>query len=237
MTWALVTGGAKRLGAAICKKMAENGSDVIVHYHNSHEEALEVVEACRAYGVRAECLSGDFSTAKSTSEFIHALQKQFPEVHTLINNVGNYPSESALHTNPEQWNALFQVNLHAPFALIHALLPSLIKSQGSIINIGVSGLSAMRAAIKATAYRATKMGLWCLTKSLAKELAPFQVRVNMVSPGQLSNSIDSPKDLSALPMGYPGNLDDVTQVISFLLDPKNRYITGQNIEVAGGLGL
>lgn len=237
MTWTLVTGGAKRLGAEICYTLAHKKQDIIVHYRNSRTEALQVVKSCCDLGVQADCIQGDFSTFESTEAFLNELQMNFKGIRNLINNVGNYPVESAVETPSEAWNELFQVNLHAPFACIQALLPQIKKAQGNIINIGVSGITMMRAAPSATAYRATKMGLLMLTKSLGRELAPYGVRVNMVSPGQLKESIDVPQDLSQIPMHRLGNFKEVARVVAFLMDPESEYITGQNIEVAGGLGL
>lgn len=237
MTWILVTGGAKRLGAAICESLSRAGYNIVVHYRSSKEDAEKVMLTCKANGVNAEILYGDFSTPESTQQFIEAYLKKYSATYGVVNNVGNYPQESALETSALQWNELFQTNLHAPFAIIHALIPSLVDSRGTIINIGISGINAIKAAPKATAYRTTKMSLLFLTKSLARELAPSQVNVNMVSPGQLSISSDLPTDFKSIPMMRFGALEEVTRVILFLADPKNRYITGQNIEVAGGLGL
>lgn len=235
MAWTLVTGGAKRLGAEICLGLAKKGYDVIVHYHTSAAEAAHVVEACRRSGVKAEKISGDFSSTASTERFAAECLHRFPDIANLINNVGSYQLETILQTSAVQWDTLFQTNLHAPFTLIKALAPSLIRAQGSIINIGVAGIGHVRSQAKAGPYGIAKAGLWMLTKTLARELAPEQVRVNMVSPGMLDISIDL--DAVALPMSRPGTTEEVTNAILFLLEPANRYITGQNIEVAGGYAL
>lgn len=235
MKWILVTGGAKRLGAAISLSLAKQGHSILVHYRNSQHEAEAISAKCRKLGVDAEIIYGDFSSLESTQAFINTCLKQFSEVKTLINNVGNYLVKSAEATTPKEWNDLYQTNVHTPFALCHAFLPSLKACQGHIINIGVAGASNIHADIKRTAYMATKMSLLMLTKSLARELAPSQVKVNMVSPGYLENSVDLKE--AKVPMQRPAALEEVIHVISFLLDEKNGYITGQNIELGGGLGL
>lgn len=237
MAWTLVTGGGCRLGAQICQILAQAGHHPIVHYRHREAEAWEVVRLCRAFGRQASAIQGDFSTLDTTQEFIERYTKAFPETENLINNVGNYFIQSALETSLEKWTELFQVNLHAPLALIQALKPSLISFKGSVINLGVSGLLSGRANTNCTAYYLTKMGLWQLTRSVARELAPNGVRVNMVSPGQLEISIDLPIDFSKIPMQRPAHCKEVGRVIAFLLHKENAYITGQNIEVAGGLGL
>lgn len=231
--WILVTGGAKRLGAALCLALAEKGHAVAVHYNRSQTEALEVVAQCQARGQPAAAIQGDFSSMESTQDFVQRYLQQFPETTGLINNVGNYLIRSALHTSIEEWSSLFQVNLHAPFMLMQALAPSLIRHKGQVINIGISGLKRQSAYTNSTAYHLTKEGLWGLTLALARELAPQGVRVNMVSPGQLDISVDQ----RPAPMQRMAHCSEVCHVVNFLLDPLSTYLTGQNIEVAGGLSL
>lgn len=231
--WTLVTGGAKRLGAALCLDLAEKGHSIVVHYNQSQKEALEVVAKCQAMGTQAAAIQGDFGSVDNVKDFVQRYLQQFSETTTLINNVGDYLICSALKTSIEDWTYLFQVNLHTPFILTQALSPSLIRHKGHIINIGVSGLRRHSAQTYATAYTLTKEGLWSLTLATARELAPEGVRVNMVSPGQLDISVD----LHQIPMQRPAYCSEVCHVVNFLLDPESSYITGQNIEVAGGLGL
>lgn len=236
MEWTLVTGGAKRLGREICLELARRGMAVLVHYRTSHTEALQVVEECRSFGVVAEAIQGDFSSLESTQHFAQACHKRYPKIKNLINNVGNYLVKSGVRTTPEEWCWLFQTNVHAPFALSRALLPGIIEAKGNIINIGVVGVGNIYADVSRTAYLTTKMALWMLTKSLARELAPMHVRVNMVSPGYLDSAVDLPKE-NKLPMGRPGTYADITHALMFLLQEQSSYITGQNIEVGGGIGL
>lgn len=237
MKWTLVTGGAKRLGAEICRTLAGQGHHLVIHYNKSKQEAIEVADACKEMGVHAEYLHGDFSTGDSTQAFLNAYLAKFESTENLINNVGNYRIDSALNTPAEDWYSLFQTNLHAPFKLIQGLSPSLAINKGSIINLGVAGIEAVRADTYHTVYGLTKLSLWMLTKSLAKELAPSLVRVNMVSPGYLDNSSDLMNNGSSLPMKRACTLREVADVIAFLLKQDNNYITGQNIEVSGGVRL
>ena len=172
MKWTLVTGGSRRLGADICLELAAQGHSLLVHYRNSKGEAENVALRCREMGVEAEIIYGDFSTEESTQAFAKACLMKYPDIKNLINNVGNYLVKSAASTAPEEWNALIQTNLNAPFALCHAFIPSITLCQGNIINIGVVGANNIHADIKRTAYLMTKMSLCMLTKSLARELAP-----------------------------------------------------------------
>lgn len=237
MEWTLVTGGGKRLGREISLALARNGMPVLVHYRESVDEASDVVKACRGFGVAAEAVRGDFSTPESTLHFAQECRRKYPTIKNIINNVGNYLVKSGVSTSPAEWNALFQTNVNAPFALCHELLPGIAEAKGSIVNIGVVGASNIHADVKRTAYMATKMTLWMLTKSLARELAPAGVRVNMVSPGYLENAVDLPKEAAAIPAGRPASFADVTRALLFLLQDESGYITGQNIEIGGGIGL
>lgn len=235
MNWTLVTGGSKRLGAEICKKLSASGHAVLIHYYKSKKDAEELAAFCQEQGGNAEVIPGDFSSKESTLDFIGKCQREFPDIKNLINNVGNYQIESATHTSLDDWCALFQTNLHAPFALCQSFLPTIKVSKGNIINIGVAGANHIHADVKRTAYLATKMSLLMLTKSLARELAPFHVRVNMVSPGYLENAVDLKE--AQLPMGRSVKMDEVVNTILFLLRDDLQSITGQNIEVGGAIGL
>lgn len=236
MEWTLVTGGAKRLGAEICTTLASKGYSILVHYYESSQEAKQIVKQCRAYGVEAEAIYGDFSSIASLETFIQHCSQQFPSIQHLINNVGTYLTKKITDTSLDEWLTLFQTNLHTPFALSQAFLSSLRQHHGSILNIGVAGLIQQRADINHAAYKIAKTALWMLTKTMARTLAPEHVRVNMVSPGYLENSVDLP-DNQLIPMGRPAALQELVRVIAFLLDKDSSYITGQNIEVGGGVGI
>lgn len=235
--WTLVTGGAKGLGAEICRCLAAKGRNLLIHYNTSALEALQVRDACRGVGVEAECVQGDFSSSETVDEFLNTLRSRSYAIEILINNVGNYCIKPALETSDAEWQALFQTNLHAPVALMRALLPTIIEQSGAIINIGVAGISHVPTDVYCTAYTASKLALWMTTRALALELAPKGVRVNMISPGVLENSIDKQRLQPLIPMQRPGSLYEVARVVAFLLEQESGYITGQNIEVAGGLRL
>lgn len=234
MNLTLVTGGAKNLGREICLTLAKNNYDIVVHYKNSSQNAQAVVNECLAFGVKATAVFGDFSTISGVNAFLVDNATHFGNLKNIVNNVGNYLVKPILETTSDEVNDLFCTNLLAPLLLIQKNLPALKASKGSIINIGVAGIDHGRAENYSTAYSMTKGSLLMLTRSLAKDLAQFDVAVNMVSPGVLENSVDAP---NSLPMKRPGTYREVAEVILFLLNQNNHYITGQNIEVAGGLRL
>jgi NAD(P)-dependent dehydrogenase (short-subunit alcohol dehydrogenase family) len=237
MKWTLVTGAAKHLGREIALLLAHKNHSVVIQYHYSEKEALDTVEEIHHFGGVACAIQGDFTTFASTKAFVEAYKAKFPDTKNLINNVGNYIIKKALATDMPTAYELFQTNVHVPFYLSSELASSIKEAKGSIINIGTSGIHSFRADERAPLYTATKIALYSITKSLAKELAPFSCRVNMVSPGQLEESVDLRDDPSLFPMGRAGTGNEVARMVAFLLEEESNYITGQNIEVAGGLGL
>lgn len=237
LRWALVTGSGKKLGRAIATMLASKGYSVVVHYHEDSEAAEETANLCRRFSVQAETLRGDFFTAEGVADFIRRYLEKFATTAVLVNNIGHYLIESILTTSGEDWYRLFQINLHAPFFLIKALMPSLQKMSGSIFNIGMVGVHAIHADLHSSLYILTKTALWGLTKSLAAEVAPVGVRVNMLSPGYLNESVEMPPDIDQLLMHRLGKFQEVADLIAYLLSEQGAYITGQNIEVAGGIRL
>lgn len=233
MNWILITGAGCNLGAKTAIALAAQGHNILIHYNKSRAQAEEIAKACSSFGVQAELIQGDFSTKEGVNSFISLILSNFSDVKVLINNVGNYLRKSALETSLDEWEELFQSNLFAPIAITQALIPSIKRLKGSILNIGTAGIS-LKANSMNTAYMATKTGLLLFTKTLAKELAPAKVCVNMVSPGQLEASV---VEIKGLPMGREAEFKDVIHVVLFLLNEASRYVTGQNIEVAGGLCL
>lgn len=235
--WTLVTGGALRLGAEICRKTARSGRNIAIHFRQNESEAMRLREELIGYGVKAEIIQGDFSTLESTELFLDRYQKHFANTDAVINNVGNYVIGPASTASPQELSALFQVNTIAPLTIIQALLPSLKQHRGRIVNIGMAGAQNAGANTHATAYHLSKLSLAMLTKSLAKELAVFGVSVNMVSPGYLEHSVEMPSDMAHIPAGRVGQFKEVAEGVVFFLDQGNAYITGQNLEVAGGIRL
>jgi NAD(P)-dependent dehydrogenase (short-subunit alcohol dehydrogenase family) len=236
MGWSLVTGGGKRIGAEICRALAQLGHSLAIHYRASEREALQLAEECRRYGVSAEIIQGDFSSKEETRLFTKRYLERFIETEHIVHNVGNYFTESLLETPFFHWEQLFQENLFAPELITRALLPSLKRGGGTITSLGVAGLD-LKAASYATLFTMTKACLLLWTKTLAKELAREGIRVNMVSPGLLDISIDLDSCRAKVPLGRVGSSEEVARAVAFLVDEKSSYITGQNLEVAGGLRL
>lgn len=236
MKWTLITGSAKGLGRACALHLARLGYPLVLHYRKSQAEAAELKRACLSLGANVELLQGDFTDSSTTLEFVKTYLRKYPKTKNLINNIGNYYLGTTLNTPYTVWEEIFFTNLHVPFLLSKALASSIIEEKGSILNIGVAGLQNKSADLYSSAYTMAKGALRQFTASLAKELAPSQVRVNMVSPGYLENSIDLTADVE-IPIGKPTSLEEAANLIAYLLDDNNNTITGQNIEIAGGVRL
>jgi NAD(P)-dependent dehydrogenase (short-subunit alcohol dehydrogenase family) len=237
MEWTLVTGGAKGLGAEICRRLAKKGGNVLVHFRSSEDEVEQVVEACKKGGGNAQAVQGEFSSREGIEKFLAALSPFLSSIRFLINNVGEYDVAPFAITTDSLVYEMFHANAIAPMLITKALLPSLIHTKGRIVNIGTAGLNRQSADAHAPVYMAGKRALLSFTKSLAKELAPYRVNVNMVSPGFMENSIGLPEDLSTLPFGRAASLEEVAKLVTLLLGEDASYITGQNIEITGAVRL
>ncbi len=229
----LITGSAKKLGREIALNLSKD-YPLILHYFRSQKEVFFLKEEIEKMGGKAEIIYGDFSSIEGTYDF---LARYHTKTKGIIYSASLYHFGSFLTTPQEKALSLWNGNFFACYLLIKALIPSLIAQKGSILTLGVAGLSSPFADLRTSWYTLCKSNLWMMTKALAKELAPHQVRCNMVSPGYLQESVDMPSDFDQIPMKRPASYQEVVEAIRFLLDEKNRYITGQNIEVAGGVRL
>ncbi len=237
MGWILITGAAKGLGATTARVLAQQGYDVVIHYCQSEREAEKTANECRQFGVQAEIFQGDFSNSEKTCDFIGRYTAKYVNTYALVNNVGNYFGKEDPTISSEQIEQLFQTNVHAPYAFMKELYPILEQTKGNVVNIGMAGLELSRADIYCPLYTTTKRALYSLTRACAKKWAPHGVRANMVSPGYIDTAVDLPITLTDLPLKRAATENEVARVIAFLIDPKSAYITGQNIEVAGGVRL
>ncbi|MGD2168782.1 MAG: SDR family oxidoreductase [Chlamydiota bacterium] len=231
--WILITGASKNLGAYLAKKLAQDNHPVLVHYNKSKMSAFSLVDELVKEKKQAKAVFGDFSSKQGLEKFVEKIQDE--PIKSIIHNVGNYLEKSFLETSENDFDQLLQTNMKAPFVITKALVPTLKRNKGSLIFLGVAGLEKLRAETTASMYTMTKQMLGFYMKTLAKELARFHVRSNMISPGYLEHSVVQPK--GDLPMRRSGTYEDIYNVVQFLLNPANNYVTGQDIEVAGAVRL
>jgi 3-oxoacyl-[acyl-carrier protein] reductase len=234
---AVVTGGARRLGRHLCLALARRGFDVAILYRESEAEARSLVEEITASGRTARMHAADVAVEAQVAAVFADLARSAGRVDLLVNNVGNYNPQHVTMLNPAVWDATIATNLSGAYYCCYHALP-LMAAGSNIVNIGMAGLEGIRANEHGTDYFVSKTGLLVLTRALAAAYAPRNVRVNMVSPGQLENSVDLPPPDEIdqwVPLGRAGALEDIAQAMEYLLDAT--YVTGANIDVAGGYRL
>ncbi len=234
---AVVTGGARRLGRHLCQSLASRGYDIVIVYRSSDDDARSLQREITGAGRRARALKVDVAVKRDVAEAFADIARTEGRVDLLINNVGNYNPQDVTRLDPDAWDATIATNLSGAYYCSYQAL-ALMPHGGNIINIGMAGLEGIRANTRGADYYVSKTGLLVLTRALAAGYAARHIRVNMVSPGQLDNSVDLPPADEIgrwVPLGRSGTLDDIVQAVHYLLDAG--YVTGVNIDVAGGYRL
>ncbi|MBT3509701.1 MAG: 3-oxoacyl-ACP reductase FabG [Nitrospina sp.] len=235
---ALVTGGSGLIGSAICEALASEGLHVLVHANQNLDRARQVVEKIRSAGQSAETACFDVSDRKATSHHLENILESGP-VQVLVNNAGIYDDATMAGMLPEQWDSVIQITLNGFFNVTHPLLLPMIRSRwGRIISISsITGVAGNRGQ---TNYAAAKSGLHGASKSLSKEVASRGITVNVVAPGIIqSSSTDehfSDTDVkNIIPMKRRGTPQEIADAVVFLGSKKASYISGQILNVNGGM--
>jgi len=238
---ALVTGGSRGIGRAICEKLGSLGAMVLVNYANNAAKAEEVVSTIQSAGGKAEALCFDVSNGAQVEAELKAVLKRYDRVDVLVNNAGIAIDSLLVRTKNEDWERTLQTNLSGCFYTAKTLGKAMMKARyGRIVNmssvIGLSGNAGQ------AAYAASKAGIVGLTKSLAKELAARGITVNTVAPGYIETDMTENLDesvrssiLQNIPANRLGSVQDLAEAVAFLCSPGADYITGQVLEVNGGL--
>ncbi len=239
---ALVTGGAQRIGAQLCRVLHEAGYDIAVHYRSSADAAS--VLAAELNGLRdgsVTCFQAALGDRSAGEELAAEVIDRFGRVDLLVNNASTFYPTPIGSVGEEDWDTIIGSNLKGPFFLSQALAENLKKNRGNIINM--IDIHGERPLADHSLYSTAKAGLAMLTKSLARELAP-DVRVNGISPGViLWPKSDDPEDderrerqLKRVPLGSKGDPQDIAEAVLFLAE-RAPYVTGQIIAVDGGRSL
>lgn len=231
---ALITGAARRIGAAIARDLALAGWAVAVHHHRSAADAQSLVGEIRAAGGRAESFSADLHSEAETAGLVGRVADALGPVRALINNASVFERDEALTATQESWERHMQVNLRAPFVLTQAFARQVPDGGGSVINLLDQRIWNLSPHF--TSYTVSKTGLWTLTQTLAMALAP-QVRVNAVGPGPTLPSVRQSaeqfrRQWSGVPLCRPAAPEEIAAAVRFLLDAPS--VTGQMIAVDGG---
>ena len=239
----LITGGSRGIGAAIAREFARAGQDVAISYLGSTEKAQAVVSECEQMGVKAMAIQADVSREEDCKRLLAEAKAALGPVTVLVNNAGQTKDGLAMRMSLEQWDQIITTNLTGTFLMCRAILPDLLKARaGRIINLtSVAGLYGNAGQAN---YSAAKAGVIGLTQTLAKEVGSRSITVNAVAPGFIETDMtatlsDAIKDSARerIGLGRFGKAEEIASVVCFLASDAAAYITGQVIEVSGGLSL
>lgn len=239
---AIVTGGSRGIGEACCYALAREGANVVVAVDKSLEEAGQVVEKIKAYGVDAFCLQCDVSNPKDVQNMVEAVNSRLGSVDILVNNAGIAHVAPAEEMILEEWQRMIDINLTGVFLCSQAAGKSMIKQGkgGSIINISSICGHIVVLPQEQCHYNAAKGGVGMLTKSLAVEWAKYGIRVNAISPGYIKTKLVEfasslhPTWIEKTPMGNLGEPQDIAEAVLFLASPKAKFVTGADWIIDGG---
>ena len=240
---AVVTGGSRGIGRAICLEMARQGANVVLCYAGNEVMAAETVSACEALGVQAMALRCNVSDAGEVKALMDAALARFGRIDILVNNAGITRDGLLMMMKEESFDAVVDTNLKGTFLCIKAVSRSMMKQRsGRIINLSsVVGLHGNAGQVN---YAASKAGVIGLTKSAAKELASRGITVNAVAPGFIDTDMTSSLSeqtksalLDTIPAGRLGSGEEVAKAVAFLASDAAAYITGQVLAVDGGMSM
>ena len=234
----LITGGAKRVGAAICRRLHRAGASIMLHYRSSAGEArLLQAELNHTRANSVALIQADLLDVGKLPSLVEQTTQTFGRLDALVNNASTFYPTTVGNIDVEDWNNLIGTNLEAPLFLSQAAATALRKTQGAIVNI--TDIHAERPLKSYVVYSVAKAGLVGLTRSLARELAP-DVRVNAVAPGPILwpdqdvfDELSRQRIISHTPLRREGTPDDVAKAVHFLLADAP-YVTGETINVDGG---
>ncbi|MBR3268482.1 MAG: 3-oxoacyl-[Oscillospiraceae bacterium] len=237
---ALVTGGGRGIGAAICKKLASLGADIAIAalFRNEQTDALEK-EITEQYGVRAKTYVCDVSDAEACKETVRQILADYGNITILVNNAGITRDMLMLSMKEADFDAVLNTNLKGTFHMTQACYRTFMKQKyGKIINL--ASVSALLGTAGQANYAASKAGVIALTKVTARELASRNVTCNAIAPGFIATDMTKGLEdqyLDQIPMKRAGKPEDVANLAAFLASPESDYLTGTVIRIDGGLAI
>jgi 3-oxoacyl-[acyl-carrier protein] reductase len=240
---ALVTGGTRGIGRAIVLAVCGAGADCAFTFVKDRSAAESLAEEVRRMGRKALPFQLDVRDFEGAKTLVDEMKKEFESFDILVNNAGITKDKSLMMMNREDWSEVIDINLTGVFNTARACIITFLKQKsGNIVNMSsVSGIHPLPGQAN---YAAAKAGVIGFTKSLAKEVAPYNIRVNAVAPGFIDTEMTAKlgektreKFLNMIPLHRFGSSDEVAKAVLFLLSDESRYITGQVLQLDGGLGI
>lgn len=231
---ALVTGAAKRIGRVVALRLADEGADVVIHYHKSEAEAQEAVEEVKRRGRRAAAISADLGRTEDIRQLVAQTVGAFGQLDILVNSAANFIETKFAETSEATWDASLDTNLKAPFFCSQAAAPHLAETgNGVIVNFAdIGGLLGWGEFLP---HSISKSGVMLMTRVLARVLAP-KIRVNAIAPGTISMAGDPTeweKDyIRRAPLQRTGRPEEVADAVLFLIT--SEFLTGQTLVLDGG---
>ncbi len=240
---ALVTGASRGIGKACALALAKAGAEVLVNYVSNREKAEAVCAEIHAFGGTASAVKFDIGNSDETQNAIEAILKEKKKISILINNAGITKDGLMLRYSTSDWDSVLETNLRGAFVASQAVIRSMMKERrGAIIHM--SSIVGLTGNPGQAAYCAAKAGLIGLTKSMAKELASRNIRVNAVAPGYIQTDMTdslTPDQKTAMtahiPLGRVGTPEEIAHAVLYLASPAANYVTGQVLVVDGGMGM
>jgi NAD(P)-dependent dehydrogenase (short-subunit alcohol dehydrogenase family) len=245
---ALITGASRNIGKQIALTFAREGADLVLNTRASERELAAVAAACRALGVKTHTVLGDVSDSTRVNEMVQEGIDALGKIDVLVCNTGIRPHRAITEVSDEEWHQVMGVNFHSAFYLCRAVIPGMVaRHQGSIIALG--GQAAITGRPHTAAVTAAKTGLLGLIRAIAAELAPYNVRANMVNPGSTDTERRHPEwypefqqgvergseaHLQSIPMRRQGTVHDIANACLFFASDESAYITGDRLNVVGG---
>jgi len=242
---AVITGSSRGIGASIALKMARDGANIVLNYHSDSSKKYidELIEKIKAYNREVIAVQADVSKMDEAKKLISESLNKFSKIDVLVNNAGINSDNLLLRMSENDWDKVMDVNLKGVFNCTKAVIKSMMKKrQGKIINltsvVGIKGNAGQ------ANYSASKAGVIGFTKSVARELAGRNITANAVAPGFITTDMtdEIPEDakeelIDEIPLSRLGKGEDVAELISFLASDRADYITGQVINVDGGMAM
>lgn len=240
---ALITGAARGIGKALAIKFAQEGANVAFTDLVIDENGLETEKEIAAFGVKAKGYASNAADFAQTKEVVAEVHKEFGAIDILVNNAGITKDGLMMRMTEQQWDAVIAVNLKSAFNFINATLPIMMRQRsGSIINmasvVGVHGNAGQ------SNYAASKAGLIALAKSIAQEVGTRGIRANAIAPGFIETAMTAalPEEVrqewaKKIPLRRGGQVEDIANVATFLASDMSSYVTGQVIQVDGGMNM